>query len=180
VVDLAAVPVTALDDTLDRSGFSSGVEALDRYFHTQAGQDQRRRIAACFVLVDPSTYVVAGYYTLSSYAATAATLPDAMKKRLPRYGQIPCTLLGRLAVDHRYRSRGLGGHLLADALQRALRHSREVASWAVVVDAKDLPAAAFYRKFGFIEMPSASGRLFLPMHTISRSSPARALPHQRE
>ena len=47
--DLAVVP---LDDGHDRAGFSCGVESLDRYFRTQAGQDVRRRANGVFVLGD--------------------------------------------------------------------------------------------------------------------------------
>ena len=159
--------IVPLDDRHDRRSFSCGVEALDRYLHVQAGQDHRRRIAVCFVLPDATRSRVAGYYTLSAFSIVGAELPSALQKKLPKYGQIPCTLLGRLAVDREYRAMGLGKHLLVDALRRASIHSSEVASWAVVVDAKDEAAERFYAKHGFIALPRAPGRLFLPMLTIA-------------
>jgi len=55
-----------------------------------------------------------------------------------------------------------------DALHRALQSSKEIASAAVVVDAKDHLALAFYKKYGFIDLPGIAGRLFLPMETIAR------------
>lgn len=48
----------------NRAAFESGVEPLDRYFHTSAGQDARKRVAAPFVLLDRTNGNVAGYYTL--------------------------------------------------------------------------------------------------------------------
>jgi hypothetical protein len=60
----------------------------------------------------------------------------------------------------------LGEFLLLDALHRCLRTSREVASVAVVVDAKDEAAQRFYEHFEFISLPDIPGRLFLPMRTI--------------
>lgn len=78
-----------------------------------------------------------------------------------------CTLLGRLAVDREYRAMGPGKQLLVDALRRASIHSSEVASWAVVVDAKDEAAERFYAKHGFIALPRTHARLFLPMLTIA-------------
>jgi len=42
------------------------------------------------------------------------------------------------------------------------------ASWTVIVDAKDANAVAFYKKYGFIEIPSTANRLFLPMETIAK------------
>jgi GNAT superfamily N-acetyltransferase len=72
-----------------------------------------------------------------------------------------------LAVDREYRGRGVGGHLLVDALQRGLLHSADIASWAVFVDAKDEGAHRFYSKYGFIALPNAPRRLFLPIGTIA-------------
>jgi len=53
-----------------------------------------------------------------------------------------------------------------DALHRALVASREVASLAVIVDAKDDSAVAFYRRYEFIPFADQANRLFLPMGTI--------------
>ena len=164
---LLSQPIVPLEATHDRRSFHCGVEPQDRYLHTQAGQDQRRHIAACFVLPDAARSRIAGYYTLSAFSVVGEALPDTLQKKLPKYGQIPCTLLGRLAVDRRYRGLGLGQHLLVDALRRALAHSAEVASWAIIVDAKDDPARAFYQRYGFIPFPNAPRRLFLPMATVA-------------
>ena len=105
--------VEALGVQHDRSGFESGVESLDRYFRTQAGQDARKRLAASFVLLleDGS---LAGYYTLSSTAVKLPELPETLARKLPRYPLVPATLLGRLAIDRRYRGKGYGRFLLAD------------------------------------------------------------------
>jgi hypothetical protein len=51
-------------------------------------------------------------------------------------------------------------------LQKALEHSRNIASLAVVVDAKDQKAAGFYRGYGFIDLPDHPNRLFIPVQTV--------------
>lgn len=58
-----------------------------------------------------------------------------------------------------------------DALYRSLKSSKQVASAGIIVDAKDGPAATFYRKYGFIEMPKIEKRLFLPMGTVAQLFP---------
>ena len=73
-------------------------------------------------------------------------------------------LLGRLAGDERFP--GTGPLLLMDALARAHQKSAEIASLAVVADAKDEAALKFYRKFGFAQLGSDQNRVFLPMGTI--------------
>jgi GNAT superfamily N-acetyltransferase len=160
--------VERFDKQHDREGFSCGVEPLDKYLKEQAGQDARRRVAAPFVLFESNGTVVVGYYTLSALSIDVGTWPEDVARRLPRYPVVPATLLGRFAVDTRLQGRGMGEYLLLDVLRRALEASREVASIAVVVDAKDDVALAFYQHFGFIPLGDQPYRLFLPMKTIER------------
>ena len=152
-----------LDAACDRSMFSSGTEPLDRYLREQATQDIRRRVAACFVaLADGSR--VAGYYTLASASLLLVDLPAPIGKKLPRYPTVPAVRMGRLAVDQAFKGQGLGGALLADALDRSAR--AEIAAYALVVDAKDEASMNFYRHHGFIALPDASRTLFLPLATV--------------
>lgn len=129
----------------------------------QAGQDARKNLAAPFVLVLPDG-AVAGYYTLSSTSVQLSELPAQTVRRLPRYPLVPATLLGRLAVDRRQRGKGYGRFLLGDALYRSARS--EIASFAVIVDAKDESARHFYERESFLPFPDRSMRLFRPMADI--------------
>lgn len=161
-----SVRVEPLDDRHDRSAFSSGVEPLDRYFKTQAGQDVRKRVASCFVLIGETEHVPIGFYTLAATSIMLADLPAALAKRLPRYPLIPATLMGRLAVDAAHRRTGLGELLLFDAFSRALRS--DIATFAFVVDAKDDVAAAFYASYGLLPLTSAGRRMFIPMVEVAK------------
>ena len=151
----------------DRAAFSCGVPAMDAYLHKQARQDLKKHVAAPFVIT-PDGKTVAGFYTLSQYAVKLDTVPDELAKKLPKYPMVPATLIGRLAVDSRFRGQGLGEKLLMDALNRSLRSSTELAAAAVIVDAKDEAAASFYRKYGFMDFPNVERRLFLPMGTVAQ------------
>ena len=121
-----------------------------------------------FVLT-PDGKTVAGFYTLSQYAVELDVIPEEIARKLPKYSHIPATLLGRLAVSTSFRGQRLGEILLLDALKRSLHGSRQLASFAVMVDAKDDSAMAFYKKYGFLELPKVANRLFLPMGTIEKS-----------
>lgn len=157
--------VEILGPAHDRSSFSSGVAPLDRYFRTQAGQDARKNMAAPFVLVLPDGRV-GGYYTLSSTSIRLTDLPQEITRRLPRYPLVPATLLGRLAVDKSQHGKGYGRFLLADALFRAVRS--EIASFAVIVDAKDDNARRFYERESFLPFPDRPSQLFRPMADIAK------------
>ena len=54
-----------LGSSHDRSLFSSGEVALDRYLRQQASQDGRRKVASVFVAVEKASGAVHGFYTLS-------------------------------------------------------------------------------------------------------------------
>ena len=152
----------------DRSGFSCGVEPLDRYLREQVGQDARKLVAAPFVLCIGQSNAVVGYYTLSALSISVGAWPEDVAKKLPRYPNVPATLLGRLAIDRSLRGQGAGEYLLMDALRRAIDASRDVASVAVVVDAKDENAVEFYRRYEFIPFADVPNRLFLPMGIIEK------------
>lgn len=151
----------------DRAGFSCGVEPLDSYLKRQAGQDMKKRVAAVFVLSSDGK-TIAGYYTLSQYSVELGEMPETLARRLPKYPDVPATLLGRLAVSTAFRGQGLGELLLMDALHRSLALSRQVASAAVIVDAKNSQAMRFYQRYGFLELPNLPRRLFLPMATVEQ------------
>jgi GNAT superfamily N-acetyltransferase len=155
--------VAPLDPEADRSEFACGVESLDRYFRTQVSRDIRRRVTACFTAVDADGRV-AGYYTLASASILFTNLPESLAKRLPRYPNVPGVRMGRLAVDHRFRGKGLGAALLADALRRSA--SAEIAAFAFVVDAKDKAAADFYAHHGFRATNGKPMFLYLALATV--------------
>ncbi|MBI3712347.1 MAG: GNAT family N-acetyltransferase [Burkholderiales bacterium] len=158
--------LASLDAMHDRVAFNSDSEPLNRYLREQVTQDVRRRVAACFVaLADEQR--IAGYYTLASASLLLTDLPASTGKKLPRYPTVPAVRMGRLAVDQAFKGLGLGGALLADALDRAV--SSEIAAYALVVDAKDELAAAFYLHHGFIALPNSPRTLFLPLATVQAS-----------
>lgn len=148
-----------------RSDFSCGNEALDRYLAHQAGQDVRRRVSVCYVAVDDASGRVAAYYTLAAGSVLLSGLPEDLARRLPRYPSVPIVRLGRLAVDRSFQGCKLGGSLLADAAVRALRS--EIGVFALVVDAKDDAAAAFYRHHGFHDLLGNGKQMILALNGFS-------------
>jgi GNAT superfamily N-acetyltransferase len=156
-----------LSEEHDRESFTCGQEALDRYIRTQATQDIRRRIATCFVAMELASGQLAAYYTIAAASLVTPDLPAEITKRLPRYPTLLAVRIGRLAVDLRFKRRGLGGALLADALRRVLLAPPAV--FALLVDAKDDQAVAFYQHHGFQPFASQPRTLFLPVATAEKT-----------
>ena len=157
-----AYVICPLGPEVDRTAFACGETVLDDYLQRHASQDIKRGVARVFV-ASPADQPqqIAGYYTLSAASVAAQTLPEAWRKKLHRY-PVPVALLGRLAVSQQAQGAGLGGVLLADACKRVVAASQTLAVAAIVVDAKNERTAAFYKHFGFIELPGQPGRWMLP------------------
>lgn len=146
-----------------KKDFESGHNSLDNYIKLQAKQDERKDLSACFVLPNAKNRII-GYYTLSSGSIDKSTLPEDLAKNLP-YNELPTILLGRLAVDLKYRNNGFGAFLLLDALNKCFETTSTIGALAVIVDPIDGNAEKFYKKYGFQLLPG-SKRMFIPMKTI--------------
>lgn len=159
-----SIQIEPLDAHHDRSSFSCGNEALDRYIREQAGQDARRNTARVFVAVtlDRPDHIL-GFFTLSAATVAAADLPPALEKRLPRH-PIPAALIGRLAVDQTVAGQGLGSVLLADAVKKTKVAAETVAMSVIVVDPIDDGAQRFYAAFGFQSLRGPQHRMFMAIH----------------
>jgi GNAT superfamily N-acetyltransferase len=151
----------------DRPGFVCGPEPLERYFTTQVTQDIRRRIAKCFVLVELATGRLAGFYTLSATSVVLSEIPDGLFKALPRFPVIPCVLIGRLAVASHAQGRKLGTATLAHAIETIAL--APIGVFAIVVEAKDDAARAFYQRHGFTSVNDRENRLILPLATALKA-----------
>lgn len=147
----------------DRAGFDCGVAALNDYLHRMADQHRRRHLSQSYVLTDSKQPTrILGYYTLCAAQISSESLPEPERRKLPRY-PIPCFRLARLASHSDERGRGLGRTLLGLAVDRCLQAQQHMAAHALIVDAKDEPAAAFYRYFGFVACVDQPLMLWLPL-----------------
>lgn len=154
----------ALDPAIhDRRGFECGVPALDEYLHRFADQHRRRGISSVYVLTESSQPKrILGYYTLSAAGLDRQRLAEVERKKLPGY-PVPCFRMGRLACRTDQRGLGMGKLLLGCAVDRCLKARLQVAAYALVVDAKDDVAKAFYVHFGFKTLQDAPLTLYLPL-----------------
>ena len=160
--------IEALAPEHDRAGFACRSDPLDKYLREQASQDIRRRTSACYVAIDMQKDTVAGYYTLAAGSVPLTDLSEAMAKRLPRYPLVPVARIGRLAVSVAFQKRQLGAALLWDAGLRAMQSGMGV--FALVVDAKDKTAAAFYEHHGFVAFSANPLTFVLPIATLAKNN----------
>jgi len=159
--------ISLLNHTHVRTHFNCSEPSLDDYLQKQARQDIRRSLSVCYVLTNSKDTNVLGYYTLSASSIALYKLDNEIQKKLPRYPSLPVTLIGRLAIDSILHGVGLGEMMLVNALKRSLHASNDVGSMAVIVNAINTKAAAFYQRYGFFTFKGNAHQLYLPMKQIT-------------
>jgi GNAT superfamily N-acetyltransferase len=147
-----------------RNRFDCGQPSLNDFLGTLVSQYEKRNLGRTYVAVRGADPQVFGYYTIASGAVSFEHLPSGAAKELPRH-PVPVVLVARLAVDRAVQGQRLGEKLLLDALARSLELSDDVGIHAVVVDAIDQQAKAFYEKYRFIPLIDSEFHLYLPITT---------------
>jgi len=153
------------------SDFSCGKLALDHWLRTRALSNQERGFTAVLVVHDARRVV--GYYGLAPAAVVPGILPRAIRTGQPP-NPVPCFLLGQLAVDRAWAGKGIGTGLIKHALERCVVAAKLVGGRALLVNAVDDEAAAFWRRHGFLPSRDDSMMLFRSMADIAASLLAAA------
>jgi GNAT superfamily N-acetyltransferase len=155
-----------LDASHNLSDFSCGKPSLDRWLKTRALSNQQKGFTAVMVVQDDRCVI--GYYGIAPTAVAPAGLPRSIRTGQPP-DPVPCLLLGQLATDLRWAGKGLGTGLLAHALERCVAASRLIGGRALLVNAVDDEAAAFWRRRGFTPSTDDPMLLFRSIPDIAAS-----------
>jgi len=150
----------------NRDAFNCGDDVLNEFLCRYARKSHERGGAKTFLAIDDvDRTAILGFYSLSPASVAYARTPEIIRRGLARH-DVPGFRLARLAVDRRVQGQGLGGQLLLAAGRRCLRASAEVGGIALVIDAKNDRAAAWYASYGAVPLLDAPLTLLLPLATI--------------
>lgn len=164
---------------LDR--FDCGKPPLDEWLKVHA-LDIEGKASRTYVMTaeagEDEGHVVA-YYTLASGGVVRAEVRKKIRHGLPN--PVPVMVLGRLAVDHKHKGKGIGPALLKEAMQRTLQLSEIAGLRALILHAIDDEAVSFYAKYGLQVFPAGTRTMFLPIESLRealgsygrRSSPSK-------
>ncbi|PKR90008.1 GNAT family N-acetyltransferase [Pleomorphomonas diazotrophica] len=159
----APEPLTAEHDV---SAFACGKPALDTWLKTRALSNQQKGFTAVIVVHDVGRMV--GYYGLAPTAVMPAAMPRSIRTGQPP-DPVPCLLLGQLATDIAYVGQGIGTGLVKHALTRCVTAAGLIGGRALLVNAIDPDAAAFWRRRGFLPSRDDELLLFRSMADIAAS-----------
>jgi GNAT superfamily N-acetyltransferase len=150
----------------DVAAFSCGKPVLDAWLKTRGLANQQKGFTA--VMVTHEGGRVVGYYGLAPTAIVPATLPRSIRTGQPP-DPVPCFLLGQLATDQAWAGQGVGSGLLKHALTRCVAAAGLIGGRALVVNAIDEEAAAFWRRKGFLPSKDDPLTLFRSLADIVAS-----------
>jgi len=150
----------------DLSAFNCGKPPLDHWLKTRALSNQEKGFTAVMVVHDEGQ--VAGYYGLAPTAVVPTTLPRSIKTDQPP-SPVPCLLLGQLATDLNWAGKGIGSGLLRHALQRCVLGASLIGGRALMVNALDEEASAFWLRRGFLASRDDPFVLFRSLADIAAS-----------
>lgn len=162
-------PLTAAHDV---SAFSCGKRSLDRWLQTRALSNQGKGFIAVMVVHEVGRVI--GYYGLAPTLIVPAQLPRAIRTEQPP-DPVPCMLLTQLTADKCWTGKGNGTGLLRHALQRCVIAARLIGGWALVVNAVDDEAAAFWKRRGFLPSRDDPLTLFRSIADIAASIDAASM-----
>lgn len=151
--------------------FDCGDESLNAYLKRYAITNQERHtVGTTYVALSPSGEVI-GYYTLATSSVPRADLPSDQTSGTPKYAQVPCLLLGRLAISRHHQRKGHGEELLRHCFVTALQVSTAAAAKYIITDAY-VATVAWYKRYGFRELGAAGDkyqRMFLELSVIKKA-----------
>lgn len=152
-------PPRPLEATDAVEQFDCGRESMNHWFRHHAMRNQQANISRTTVFTEATTGAVVGYVTLSAGHIERDYLPKASQRNRPE--NIPIVLLGQLAVDKRFQGRGFARQLLFYALKTCVALSKEIGCFGVLTHPLDEEVRAFYRRFGFEELPGDPHRAMI-------------------
>jgi predicted GNAT family N-acyltransferase len=140
---------------------------LDEWVRRRALSNERGGASRTFVSLQGDSELVAGYYCLAASSLRREEASTELRRNMP--DPTPIVLIGRLAVDTRFKGHGLGYSLLQDAIAKSFEVSTLVAARAIVVHAPSDDAQRFYEKFGFALMPNAARAMYMLMADVEET-----------
>lgn len=150
----------------DVTQFFCGKSALDNWLKTRALANQQKGVTVVIVVHDGGRVV--GYYGLAPTAVVPSATPRSIRTG-QRSAPVPCLLLGQLAVDEAFAGRGIGDGLLQHALARCVAGAALIGGRALMVNAIDDQAAAYWKRRGFIPSKDDPRVLFRSITEIAAS-----------
>ena len=112
---------------------------------------------------------VLGYYYLTATSVEHASVGPNIADRFHHLDKIPAVYLGMIGVHSAVARQGLGTELMVHAFRQVDAIAQMAGVWALILDAFDQQAAAYYERFDFLRFEPGSLEMYLPTGTIRQA-----------
>ena len=134
-----------IDNTIDFRSFhctqKNGDEPLTRFLSEHALDNQKKRLSVTWLALDKGE--VAGYFSLSAASISISHISKQDKRHYPNYEYFPAILIGKFAVDDRYRGQGVGKWMMKNILTIVLHTGKHIGCCYLMVESKE-ESAGYY------------------------------------
>lgn len=154
----------------DRGAFSCGVQQIDAWI--KAGMNEQIKANRLVVwCASDGEGTLSGLYGLNAHAIKPETA-FTLARRKERH-DIPVIYLPFIAISNELQGQGLGGKLMAHAINQSVEISEKAGAAAIVLDVlkddKYDKRMAFYQGIGFAPLGNPPGRMYLSMSVAKAS-----------
>ncbi len=149
-------PPRPLAETDDRDSFDCRSDSLNHWLQRHGWRNQMAGVSRTSVVCDADSGTIVGYVSLAAAQIERAYLPKPDRRNRP--DPIPAILIGQLATDKAFQGRGIARSLLRHALAIIVRLSEDIGCFCALTHPFDDDIRAFYRSFGFEDLPGDPGR----------------------
>lgn len=149
---------TSYSEDFDFSSFNCGDGDLDQYIKNQVEKDIAFGMCSCIVMMSSKNKEISGYFTLTPRSIGMQKLQSLIKQS--NYPSLPFLLVGRLAIDKKYRGNKLSELIFSFILKTLFDISKVVKFVGIEVEAKNTSLIKkVYEPLGFLAISPNSRRL---------------------
>ncbi len=167
-MDNLTIEMFSGETAYETGGFDCGEVSLNAFLTNHLRRQHDGKILRAYILRSKSAEPrILGYYTLSGGSFEKEQLPTKSQQKKAPYRNVPCIILGRLAIDKSIQGNGFGEVLVIHAMRVVYRASQAIGVHGLFVEALSESAQNFYEKPGFIPLVGSNQRsLFYPTKSI--------------
>lgn len=161
------VQLVAMSHPAQAAGFFSGRPSVDDWFrHKSFAVTEQRRVATWLAL--DATGKTVGFFALKSIGLVAEQEANSKARRYFSAGESGI-LIAQMGLAASIQRQGLGGKLLAQALQKCLESADIAPCRVIVLDAAEESLVPFYERFGFRPVGPGQLRMYQSVASVRKA-----------
>lgn len=168
-LDLASICIEPLNDLHQRNSFRCANLSIQNFCRGNLASQHRSRSLRAFVARRTDDMAVLGYYYLTATSVEHASVGPQIGNQFHHLDKIPAVYLGMIGVHSDHARQGLGTELMVHAFRQVDQITQMAGVWALILDAYDQQAAAYYERFDFRRFEPGSLEMYLPTGTIQQA-----------